>query len=147
KHVASVGNGCALAVFGSNFIGGDSFTDNRVDPSVGACASGVGGALFQDTAGAVTVLGSSFVRSSAPRGGAIFAGSADIEQSSFSDNSVVCRDSVTLSNIGSGGALDIRGSLTVKRSSFVHNSAGSAGGGAISFLPSSPNGLYIDNSL
>jgi len=111
------------------------------------CRPGSGGAVFHDPVGFATVRSSSFTRNSGPRGGALFAGGATIETSTFSDNSAVCLDSVTLSNIGSGGAVDARGSLSVKRSSFVHNSAGSLGGGAIAFLPFNASPLHVENSL
>ncbi len=148
NHVASFAIGGAVDLFGSSFIGGDSFTDNRVDVPVGACSSGLGGAVYQDQSGSVIVQNSGFSRNSAPRGGALFAGSGGtIEQSNFNDNSAFCLDSVTLSNIGSGGAVDSRGFLSVKRSSFIHNSAGSVGGGAIAFLPFSASTLHVENSL
>ena len=63
NHAASGG---AVANFGSGFIGGDSFTDNRVDVPVGTCSSGLGGAVFQDQGGSVTVQNTTFARNSGP---------------------------------------------------------------------------------
>jgi hypothetical protein len=148
NHVASFATGGAVALCGGNFIASSSFTDNRVDVPVGACSSGLDGAVYLDTGGSLDVQSSSFTRSSAQRGGGLFAGgSTTIEVSNFSDNSAICLGSPTFSNIGSGGAVDAHGFLSVKRSSFVHNSAGSVGGGAIAFLPASASTLHVENSL
>jgi predicted outer membrane repeat protein len=153
NHVASFGSGGAVAVsggflFGGNFIGGSSFTDNRVDLPAGSCGSGMGGAVYLDPLGSLTVQSSGFTRSSAPQGGALFAaGSITLELSAFSDNSAVCLSSPTFSNVGFGGALAAQANLTVKRSTFLRNSAGSVGGGALAFLPLSASPLRVENSL
>src|SRR5207249_47515 len=60
--------------------------------------------------------------------------------------SLFASNHVTVTN-GSGGAIDARGALTVRRSSFLRNSAGSWGGGAIYHDPPFTNTLRVENSL
>ncbi len=148
NHVSSAGNGGAMIASSSGFFISTTFSGNHVDAVPAGCGTGLGGSVFGAALSSLNVSRSAFDHGSAPRGGAIFAaGVANIDTSRFSDNSAFCPDSVTLANIGSGGAIDSRNSLTVKRSLFTHNSAGSIGGGAIAHLPSVASSLRVENSL
>lgn len=148
NHVGVGANGGAAAINVSGALGDDTFSDNRVDAAAGACSGGLGGAVFAGNNTRLTVLRSTFARSSASNGGALFAsGGALIEQSSFTDNSAVCLESTFLSNVGYGGAIAAQNNLTVRRSSFLRNSAGSIGGGALAYLALPTVTLRVENSL
>jgi predicted outer membrane repeat protein len=149
NHVASFLSGGALNISGGLGVDGSTFTDNRVDLPAGPCAFGRGGAIYVPSGSGAQLTNASFAHNSAANGGAVFADDfTTIDRSIFTDNSAVCLDSLFLSNIGAGGAVAARGGLTVRRSSFLRNSAGSVGGGALAFLPvAATNLLRIENSL
>jgi hypothetical protein len=85
---------------------------------------------------------------SASFGGGLFCyGNCDVQTTTFSDNKTNCLDGFTLTNKGAGGAIEAWGALTVKRSAFLRNRAGSVGGGAIAYLGSQPGSLHVENSL
>src|SRR5438132_1536887 len=101
----------------------------------------IGGAVIATTT--LNISGSTFISNTAgSAGGAVVAlgGNAFITNSLFASNHVTVTD-------GSGGAIDARGALTVRRSSFLRNSAGSWGGGAIYHDPPFTNTLRVENSL
>ena len=74
-------------------------------------------------------------------GGALaLTGNAIISNTLFASNKVKNAN-------GIGGAIFARNALTIKRSSFLRNSAGSLGGGAIFYQPALAKTLRVENSL
>lgn len=137
----------------------ETFSQNRAGKSGGvAFANGVevfyaqvvsnsapvdGGALVATTT--LIISGSTFISNTAgSAGGAVVS----LKGNAFITGTLFASNIVTATN-GSGGAIDARGALTVRRSTFLRNSAGSWGGGAISFDPQtvSTTTLRVENSL
>ncbi len=146
--VGSSFGGGAVNIHAFGGLDGDVFQSNRVSFTPASCMNGNGGALASDAASSLSIQRSTFAQNSAYNGGAVFAGgTATIDTSLFSDNSVSCLASPLFSNIGYGGAIVGQQGLTIRQSSFVHNSAGSIGGGAIFYQPSTASTLRVENSL
>ncbi len=136
-----------LSVDSSTFESNRQLIDTSANPNLN---TGRGGAIYVGFNFRGDVTNSTFRRNRANDGGALACDSHCTVQTSLFENNVADKpDDLTLTNIGTGGAIQTHNDLEVYRSRFVRNRAGVAGGAIfqnrqIQLLASD---AFIQNSL